>query len=90
MWMKCVLEVKRKMLNEVLQCIYVISTVQCALGCGYILWTVLFLYCVLWAHVRCKQLINTLLHYSTSPKFILLACFLSSVSPRRSFIFLAL
>ena len=26
----------------------------------------------------------------TSPKFILLACFLSSVSPRRSFIFLAL
>ena len=31
----------------------------------YILLTSLFLYCVLWARVRCKRFTNTLLHYVT-------------------------
>ena len=57
------LEVMRKMLNKVLQSVYVISRVHCVLGCAYILLTLLFLYCALWAHIRSKHLINTLLHY---------------------------
>ena len=54
----------RKLLNEGL-CVYVISKVHCALGWVwvYILLTSLLLYCVLWAHVGCKHLTNTLLHY---------------------------
>ena len=38
----CLLDTK-KMLNEVLSCVYVISRVYCALGCVYILLT-LFLF----------------------------------------------
>lgn len=56
------LEVKRKMFNEVLSCVYAISWVHCALGHVYILLTVLFLDCALQAHVRCKPLIFTILH----------------------------
>ena len=51
----CVLEVMRKMLNEVL-CVDVISRVHCALGCVYVSLTLLFLYCALQAHVRCSTL----------------------------------
>ena len=58
----CLLKVMRKLLNEGL-CVYVISKVHCALGWVYILLTLLLLYCVLWAHVGCKHLTNTLLHY---------------------------
>ena len=58
-------EVMRNMLNEVLQCVYVIKRVHCALGCLYILLTLLFLYCVLRAHCRCKRLTDTLSHYVT-------------------------
>ena len=56
-------EMMRKMLNEVLWYVYVIGKVQCALGCVHILLALLFLYCALQAHVRCKRLTNTLLHY---------------------------
>ena len=64
-----VLEVMRKMMNVVLQCccccfLNVISRVHCALGCVYILVTLLFLYCVLRAHARCKLLADILLHHT--------------------------
>ena len=50
--------------------VYVISTVSCALGCAHILLTLLVLYCVPQAHIRCKHLINTLLNrIILSPKF---------------------
>ena len=45
----CVLDVMRKMLNEVLQCVYVISRVHYALGCVYtcvcILYVIVFVVC---------------------------------------------
>ena len=44
------------MLNEVLLCVCVISRVHCALGHVYILLTLLFLYLVLWAHIRIRTL----------------------------------
>ena len=40
----CLLDVMRKMLNEVLQSVYVISRVHYALGCAYILSILLLLY----------------------------------------------
>ena len=52
-----VLEVMRKMLNEVLLCVYVISRVHCALGCVHILLTLLFLHSELQVHVKCKRFI---------------------------------
>ena len=61
----CVLKVMRTILNEVLWCIYVISSVNCALDRVYILFTLLFLYRALWAHVKCKRLIKVILFYST-------------------------
>ena len=48
----------KKILNEVLQCVYVINKVHSALGCAYILSTLLFLHYVLQAHIRC-----TVYHY---------------------------
>ena len=59
----CLLEVMRKMLNEVLSCIDVISSIYCALGCVYILLTILFLYCALQAHIRCKCFTSTFTLY---------------------------
>ena len=47
-----VLEVMRKMLCEVLQCVYVIRRVRCALSCVYI-WLILLFSAV------CKRLTNT-------------------------------
>ena len=61
----CMLEVMRKMLNEVFKCIYVISRVPCTLlQVVYliILLTLLFSYCALRAHVCLKCLTNTPLH----------------------------
>ena len=58
-------EVMRKMLNAVLQCVYVTSRVHCALDCVYILLTLLFFYCALRARVRRNSLRTTLLHYIT-------------------------
>ena len=55
----------RSMLNEVLQCVYVINRVYCAPGCIYVLLTLFFLYCALRTHVRCKRLTNTLSYYIT-------------------------
>ena len=56
------------MLNEVLQCVSTVNRVHCALGCVYILLTLIFCSCTRRAHVRYKGLINTLftlhLHYS--------------------------
>ena len=49
------------------KCIYVISSIPCTLlEVVYliILLTLLFSYCALRAHVRCKCLTNTPLHYS--------------------------
>lgn len=37
--------------------------VHCALSCVYSLLTLLFWYCACQAHISCKHLINTLLHY---------------------------
>ena len=63
----CVLGVTWQLLNEVLQCVYVISRVHCALGCGYILLTLSFLYCAFWAILsNTKRLTNTLLHYTSA------------------------
>ena len=61
----CVLEVKKKTLNEVPQCVYAISRVHCALACVYrhFLLALFFFYRALRAHVRCKRLTNILLHY---------------------------
>ena len=64
----CMLEVKRKMLNEVLSCVYAISWVHCALDCINILMTILFLYCALRAHIRYKPLITTTSHENTHYK----------------------
>ena len=50
----CVLEAMRRLLNEVLHCVYIINTVHCALGCVYILLVLLFLYCALRAQVSYK------------------------------------
>ena len=53
----------RDILNEVLQNVYVNNRVHCALKLLiYILLTLLFLYGVLRAQVRCKRLTSTLLH----------------------------
>ena len=51
-----VLEVMRKMLCEVLQCVYVIRRVRCALSCVYI-WLILLFSAV------CKRLTNTVWRY---------------------------
>ena len=60
----CVWGVIRKMVNEVLYCGYAnIRRVHCALGCVHILLTLLFLYCALRAHLRCRRLVTTLSHY---------------------------
>ena len=46
-----------------MKCVSVISRIHWALGCVYILLALLFLYCALLAHVRCKRLTNILLNY---------------------------
>ena len=63
----CVLELMRKMLNNVL------STLMLLLGfirgCLYtlILFILQFLYCALQAHIRCQCLTNTPLRYISEP-----------------------
>ena len=49
----CVLKVIKKILNEVLQCVYVFNKVHYALGSAYILSTLLFLHYVLQTHISC-------------------------------------
>ena len=73
----------RKTLNEVV-CLFSELGFHCALGSvciyistlfrPYILSTLLFLYGALRAHIRCKRLINTLLHYITYPVARRTAC----------------
>ena len=60
------MEMMKKMLNDVLYysvLVYIISNVP--FSPVYILSTILFLYCALWAHVRCKRLVNPLLRDMT-------------------------
>ena len=48
---------------SIVVCLLIQLGFHCAAGSVYILSTLLFLYGALRAHVRCKRLINTLLHY---------------------------
>ena len=41
-----------------IDCLHAINRVHCALGYLYILSTLLFLFCALQAHIRCKRLTN--------------------------------
>ena len=59
----CVLEVMKKMLNKVWQCIYVISRVSLSLlFCTPLLSLLLCIIYALLAHIRCRCFINSVLH----------------------------